>query len=118
MAQAPTPGQVRFQQGAAQARMTMTVKMGEGQWTFAPLNLPFALDAEVRKMFDGKPFEWWLDESRMGISSLKVIVYVARRANGEDVTMEQIDAEWDIDTFDIDTHDPDDKLPEDADPNG
>jgi pyruvate formate-lyase activating enzyme-like uncharacterized protein len=94
-AKAPKPGQRAHDEAAAASVLTMNVEVKGQTLHFCPNALPFRVQVAVRKASGGLPWTaFWNGESAVGEDSLMVMWFVARLANGERVTMEQVEREW------------------------
>lgn len=118
MATAPAPG-ARESSELARTVFTLTVR-GESR-TIAPFNLPLKEDLALAKATGGMSVESLIgDETHLGLRSLKILWWLARRAAGEkDLTLDQAWDEWptdlDIETeleVRVDSPDPKEKDPE------
>lgn len=104
MAQAPTPGVGQRAEAADAARQVMTITVRGRSLSFAFNNIPILELARVRKE-TGLSFEaYWAGETSIGMDSLQVLWWLARRASGElQLTLQQTVDEWpaDLDEDDI-----------------
>jgi len=115
-AKAPKPGQRRHDEAQAASVLTMNVTVKGETLSFCPNALPFRVQVAVRKASGGLPWtSFWNGENAVGEDSLMVMWYVARLVNGENVTMDMVQADWwalsDGD-FDFTITEPDDVDPE------
>lgn len=106
MAQAPAPGTGTQKESFSAARTTVTITIRGEEHTIAPLNLPLQEVLVFRKATGGLSIEsFWNGETAIGIDSVKVLWWLARRASGEfGLTLERTWAEWpeDLDPSEID----------------
>jgi hypothetical protein len=91
MSLAPRPGHKR-----ADARMTVTIRLRDETRSLHPNNIPLRDAAAVRKATGGLPVRAFLgDEDRIDGDSIKVLWWLARRADGEpDLTLDELEAGW------------------------
>ena len=84
MATAPRPGAGRRQKATEAAQRVLRITVCGETRTLAPDNLPFSEQVAVRKACGGLPFSaFWGDGPTVGVDSLQVMWWLARRANGE-----------------------------------
>lgn len=120
MGKAPTPGVGKRKEAAARAQHLLKVTVAGETKSFHINNLPFGELAAIRKASGGLPLSafWGGPDTVIDTDSLKVLWWLARRANGEPrLPMSAVDAEWDavVDSGDFDVA-YDDGAPEDDDP--
>lgn len=119
MATAPRPGAGRRQQATQAAQRVLRITVCGETRTLAPDNLPFDEQIAVRKSCGGLPFSaFWGGESTVGLDSLQIMWWLARRANGEPrLALATVLEEWpetlNPDDFSVELDEPDE---EDIDP--
>ena len=85
MATAPTPGVGKRREVARQAAepKRIRIRLCDKELTFSP-NLTIGERSAVRKATGGLSFEtYWDGETSIGLDSLQIMWWLARRANGE-----------------------------------
>jgi hypothetical protein len=120
MAKAPTPGVGKRKEAAAKALHVLRVTVNGETKSLHINNLPFGELAAVRKTSGGLPLAafWGGPDTVIDTDSLKVLWWLARRADGEPrLPMSAVDADWDevVNTGDFDVK-YDDGAPEEDDP--
>lgn len=120
MAKAPTPGVGKRKEAAARATHLLKITVAGETKSVHINNLPFKELAAIRKMSGGLPLSafWGGPDTVIDTDSLKILWWLARRANGEpNLIMSAVDADWDevvnSREFDVEY---DDRTPEDDDP--
>lgn len=111
MTGAPTPGVGEHKERveAAQTVVTITVR-GEAH-SLAPLNLPLQ-EALICRKATGLPLEaFYSGEQSIGMDSVKVLWWLARRAGGEfSLTLDRAWGEWPddlgVDEFTVEVNEP------------
>jgi len=95
MASAPTPGVGARADAAAAAKQMMTITIQGRSLPFAFGNIPIKERAIVRKE-TGLAFEaYWAGETSIGMDSIQVLWWLARRASGEwQLTLTNVVDEW------------------------
>ena len=84
MATAPRPGTGRRKQATEQAQRVLRITVQGETYTFCPDNIPFSEQIAVRKACGGLPFSaFWGGENTVGVDSLQIMFWLARRASGE-----------------------------------
>jgi hypothetical protein len=84
MANAPRPGTGRRKQATEQAQRVLRITVAGETYTFCPDNIPFNEQIAVRKACGGLPFSaFWGGENTVGVDSLQIMFWLARRASGE-----------------------------------
>lgn len=96
MAQAPRPGVGARQQAAANAKVILRLTVQDKSLDLMPNNLSFEEHTRIRKQTGGIPFEtYWNGEAAIGIDSVVVLWWLARRANGEQkLSLDETWREW------------------------
>lgn len=114
MAQAPRPGTGRRKAATEQAQRVLRITVAGETYAFCPDNIPFAEQIAVRKACGGLPFSaFWGGESTVGIDSLQIMFWLARRASGEpNLQLGTVLDEWPTvlnpDDFEVAIEDPND----------
>ncbi len=120
MVVAPIPGAGKRAEASDAAKLILTITLRGENYKIAPNNMPLSESFALRKATGGLSLEsFWSGETSIGVDSVKVLWWLARRANGErDLSLVQAEAEWpndltlaDIDVS-IDEPDPEDNHPE------
>ena len=118
MAQAPTPGVGRRAEAAENASLVVHVRVRDEWYTVAHGALPMRERLLVRKE-TGLPIEHFFSaQDHIGEDSLCILVWIARRANGErTLTLDEAIESWptdlDVDDLEMKVDEPD---PEATDP--
>lgn len=118
MAQAPTPGAGAQQAQIDGAKTVITITVRGESHSVAPLNLPLQETLMFRKATGGLSVEsFWNGESAIGIDSVKMLWWLARRAGGEfSLTLERAWDEWPDDLaegeLDVKVNEPGEDVPE------
>ena len=119
MATSPRPGVGKRIAKTEAAQEVMTIRVRDRHYALAAGNVPFAIRTKVRKATGGIPFEQFMaSDDRIGLDSLMVLVWVARLVAGEDVTIEDVEEQFDGLDFETEldveqvTADEDDDRPE------
>lgn len=96
MATAPRPGTGRRRQATQQAQRVLRITVSGETYAFCPDNIPFAEQIAVRKACGGLPFSaFWGGELTVGVDSLQIMFWLARRASGEpNLQLQTILDEW------------------------
>lgn len=96
MSLAPTPGVGARAEAAAQATQIITIRVKDREYTLAPGNLPVREKLAVRQA-TGSPVEAFIsDDDHVGEDSIAILVWLARRANGEaGLAWRDFETEWD-----------------------
>lgn len=97
MAKAPTPGVGKRKEAVSRASHVLTVTVGGESKALHVNNLPFRELAAVRKASGGLPLSefWGGPDTVIDSDSLKVLWWLARRANGEPgLPMSVVDEDW------------------------
>lgn len=98
MAQAPKPGVGKRKKAAEDASRVVEITIRGQSCRFAPGNLPMQERLAVRKQ-TGLPFEaFWGGDDRIGLDSVLVLWWIARRQSGErQLTFDQAVREFPLD---------------------
>ena len=115
---APTPGVGRRIEQANAAATILTITIRGETHTLAPNNLALTERLIVRKATGGLSFEsFWNGEQTIGLDSLQVLWWLARRGGGEwQLTLTRAVEDWpadlSIDEIEVTTDDPEGDDPE------
>ena len=118
MVSAPTPGVGKRKEAASAAATVMTITIRGHSWQIAPGNLPFAERGAVRKATGGLPIEsYWDGNLSVGIDSIQVLWWLARRASGEpglglDAALDDWPSDLTEDDIGVEITEPDETNPE------
>lgn len=96
MAEAPIPGVGARMDAASAARTVFRITVRGETRTIAPMNLPLKEDLILAKATGGMSVESLIgDETHVGLRSIKILWWLARRAAGEwQLTLERAWDEW------------------------
>ena len=99
MGLAPEPGVGQRAANGVAAQIVVTICVRGVVYKIAPFNLPLKEDLILAKATGGMSVEGLIgDESRVGLRSLKILWWLARRAAGEwQLTLERAWDEWPTD---------------------
>lgn len=99
MASAPTPGVGKQLESANVARTIFKLTVRGETKSIAPFNLPLKEDLLLAKATGGMSIESLLgDETHIGLRTIKILWWLARRASGEwQLTLERAWEEWPAD---------------------
>ena len=113
MAQAPRPGAGKRKAATEQAQRILRITVSGETYSFCPDNIPFAEQIAVRKACGGLPFSaFWGGELTVGVDSLQIMFWLARRASGEpNLALSTVLDEWpevlNPEDFEVAIEDPD-----------
>ncbi len=111
MVQAPEPGVSRRQEENEQAQRVMVLKIKGAEFRIAAHNLPMAERMAVRQAL-GMPIEAFAGgRTSIGLDSIAVLWWLARRKNERGLPWEQAASEWDnlavgLDDVDVEIEEP------------
>jgi hypothetical protein len=114
---APTPGVGKRAADAHHAKQVYRITIRGETVQLAPQNLAFAERAACRKQA-GMPLEaFWSDESQIGLDSVQVLWWLARRAGGEtglllDDALADFPTDLTVDEIKFEVVEPDESDPE------
>jgi hypothetical protein len=96
MAKAPTPGIGKHREQNAAAQMVVTITIRDDTKRIAPFNLPLGESLAVRKATGGLSIEsFWSGSQAIGADSVKMLWWLARRAEGEHrLTLDEVWDQW------------------------
>lgn len=96
MTGAPTPGAGKVKAQAAAAQLVVSITLRGETKHVAPFNLPLGEALAFRKATGGLAVEsFWSGSSSIGADSVKMLWWLARRAEGEDrLSLEEVWDQW------------------------
>jgi len=115
MGLAPRPGVGDRKATIDAAQTILQIRVKDQTLTLAPNNLSMAERAAVRKQCYGLPFEaYWSGEQAIGLDSIQVMWWLARRAHGEpNLLFRTVEETWPSDLtpddVDVEEYTPDDE---------